>query len=458
MTTESKAKSQPTAKEANNGIAAKFVEGSIPKHVTSMTLSAAVGLVGVFFVDLLDLYFLSLLGESELAAAVGYAGTITFFTMSVSIGFSIATGIVTARLLGEGKSDLAKQKFASALSLSLVISLLIVVCLMPNFAPLLEMLGAKGKTLDYAVQYLTIVIPALPFLALAMCCSSALRGLGAGKSSMFITLGGALVNGVLDPILIFGLDMGVEGAALASAIARVSMFVIGVYILQSRFGFIIKVPVRCVLINMRELLRYAVPAIMTNQATPFANAYVIAAIANYGDGAVAGFSIIARLQPVAFALVFALSGAIGPIVGQNYGAKAYERIKHGVYFSYLFVAVYVVAIWLLMMAILPWLIKVFNASAQAAQLLTLFVNLLSLSFIFNGIVFVGNAVFNNLGKPLYSTTMNWLKATLGTVPFVYVGANLMQAQGVLMGHALGSLVFGVISLLAVYWFMKKKLR
>ena len=301
-----------------------------------------------------------------------------------------------------------------------------------------------------------IVIPALPFLVLAMGCSAALRGLGAGKSAMFITLGGALVNGVLDPILIFGLDMGVEGAATASAISRISMLAIGIYFLHSRYRFFIKVPFNQLSCHMREILKFAVPAIVTNQAAPFANAYIVASIAKYGDSAVAGFSIIGRIQPVAFGLVFALSGALGPIVGQNFGGKAYERIKRGVYFSYVFITVYVIAICLFMMAILPWLIDIFNASNEAAELLSLFVNLVALSFIFNGMVFVANAVFNNLGKPFYSSALNWAKATLGTIPFVYIGSDLMQAKGVLMGQAAGNLVFGLISFVAVYWYMRKR--
>ena len=441
---------------AKNDIKAKFLSGSIPKHVTTMTLSGAVGLVGVFFVDLLDLYFLSLLGEAELAAAVGYAGTLTYITLAVGIGLSIATGIVIARLLGAGESDLAKVKFASSLTLSLLVALVIVVGLIPNLGVILTQLGAQGLTHKYAMQYLTIVIPALPFLVLAMGCSAALRGLGAGKSAMFITLGGALVNGVLDPILIFGLEMGVEGAALASAISRFCMLMIGIYFLHSRYRFFIKVPLKELFCHMQEIIKLAVPAIVTNQAAPFANAYIVASIAKFGDSAVAGFSIIGRIQPVAFGLVFALSGALGPIVGQNFGGKSYDRIKRSVYFSYLFITCYVIAICLFMMAILPWLIDIFNASDEAAELLALFVNLVALSFVFNGMVFVGNAVFNNLGKPFYSSILNWSKATLGTIPFVYIGSDLMQAKGVLMGQAAGNLVFGLISFVAVILFMRRK--
>lgn len=437
-------------------IEAKFVNGSIPQHVTRMSLASSVGLIGVFIVDLLDMYFLSLLGEAELAAAIGFAGSVTFFTTSVCIGFSIATSVLTARLLGSGNPQQAKLKFMSSVAATVIATIMLASFLMPASSWVLSVLGAEGKTLAFAQSYLHIVIPALPFLGAAMCFGACLRSLGAAKAAMYTTLIGGFVNAILDPILIFVLEMGVEGAALASAISRASMFAYGFYQLYKRDFFCKTFGFGHLKANVSEVGQLAFPALLTNVATPFGNAFIVASIAKFGDSAVAGFAIIGRIIPVAFAVVFALSGAIGPIIGQNYGAGQPRRIIESINFAYFFVTVYTVAVWLLLNLMLDWLVMAFNATGQAEELLRLFCHVVSVTFLFAGITFVGNSVFNNLGKPFYSTAMNWLKATVGTIPFVYIGGHYWQAEGILLGQALGNIVFGIAAIIWVKWFFKQR--
>lgn len=434
---------KPSSTDKNNS--AKFITGSIPQHVVEMSLTGSIGLIGIFLVDLLDMYFLSLLGQKELAAAVGYAGSITLFTTSICIGLSIATGIIQAKVLGEGDQLQAKQAFISSSFTSLVIALLILAILFPNIELFLTLLGATGLTLEYAMQYLQIVVPALPLMAMGMGFSFVLRSIGAAKSAMFVTLFASLVNGVLDPIFIFVLDLNIEGAAYASACARLAMFLSGAYILMRHHHYFC-LPSKSVFINNIKLtLRLAIPAILTNFATPAGNAYIIYAVSSFGESAIAGYAIISRIIPVAFAIVYSLSGAIGPIVGQNYGAKIYQRITDTIRFSYLFMAGYVVVVWVILFLLSSALASAFGAEGETRDMVVLFCNILSLSFLFSGVTFVGNAFFNNIGKPHYSTIMNWLKATVGTIPFVYAGSYFYAANGVLIGQAVGSIAFGFVT-------------
>lgn len=440
------------SKTNTNSQKAKLVEGSIPRHVIEISLMGSVGLIGIFLVDLFDMYFLSLLADVELTAAVGYASSVTFFTTSVCIGLSIATGIIQARMIGADEHLKAKEKFLGSILLSFIVSLVVLLILLPSMQYTLEVLGASGKTLLYAKQYIEIVMPTLPFLALAMCFAGVLRSLGAAKSSMWVTLCGSIVNGILDPIFIFSLELGIEGAALASAAARIAMFIMGSVLLIKHYHYYTSTTSTELYNSALATFKLSVPAVLTNFATPVGNAYVVSVMSNYDDDAVSGFAIIGRIIPIAFAIVFSLSGAVGPIIGQNLGAKNYHRIQQTISFSYLFVSVYVSVTWLLLLIIANWLVDIFGATGEAANLLLLFCNIASLSFIFTGITFVSNAVFNNLGKPHYSTVMNWLKATLGTVPFVYIGSIYSGSQGVLIGQAIGSIVFGIASFLFLHYF------
>ena len=185
------------------------------------------------------------------------------------------------------------------------------------------------------------------------------------------------------------------------------------------------------------ILAIAGPAILTQLATPIGSAYVTRAMAEFGEAAVAGMAIVGRLTPVAFAVIFALSGAIGPIIGQNHGARNEERVKRAYLDGLLFCLVFVVAMAALLFALRLPLATLFEADGVTLELLYLFCGPLALAFFFNGALFVSNAAFNNLGHPFYSTWINWGRHTLGTVPFVMVGAAWYGASGVLIGQALG---------------------
>jgi Na+-driven multidrug efflux pump len=142
-------------------------------------------------------------------------------------------------------------------------------------------------------------------------------------------------------------------------------------------------------------------------------------------------------------LVFALSGAISPIIGQNYGAKQLSRVKQVLRDSLLFNAAYVIFISIILFLFQNPIISLFNLQGEAAELMQLFCTWIAITFMFNGAQFVSNTAFNNLGKPLYATWFNVGKATVGTLPFVIIGGQYWGADGVLIGQAAGGFIFAV---------------
>ncbi|MGI9404225.1 MAG: MATE family efflux transporter, partial [Hyphomicrobium sp.] len=194
----------------------------------------------------------------------------------------------------------------------------------------------------------------------------------------------------------------------------------------------------------------AVPAVLTNIATPIANAYVTRTMAPFGDSAVAGWAIVGRVIPVAFGAIFALSAAVGPIIGQNYGAGAFDRVRGALTQSLLVTAAFTGIAWLIL-AVLAWPIAgAFDATGETADLIVFFCRVLAPMFVFLGALFAANAAFNTLGRPHYSTALNWARATLGTVPFVQAGAVLGGAAGVLAGSMLGGVIFGILAVWLAY--------
>lgn len=434
---------------------AKFLTGNLTSHIVTMTVTASVGMVALFLVDVVDMIFISMLGVEELAAAVGFAGTIMFFTTSISIGLAIAGGAMVAKALGQGDEDRAREALTHVMIVGFFFSVLIAAAIFANLDFLTSLIGASGLTQELAISYLRILIPTMPFLLLGIVASAALRSHGAAKLSMFVTLVAGVVNAVLDPIFIFGFNWGLDGAAYASVASRFSMAGFAIwFVIRETGGFSAFNPSK-VLADTKPIAAIAIPAILANVATPVGSAYVTRVAADFGEEAVAGMAIVGRLTPIAFAMIFSLSGAIGPIIGQNFGAQQFDRVREAFNRSILLIVVYVLPTVLLLYLLRGPIADLFNAQGLARDLIYLFCGPLSLAWIFNGIIFVGNAAYNNLGHPFYSTWVNWGRNTVGVFPFVYVGALYWGAEGVLIGQMAGGVVAAVVSYILAEYIMRK---
>jgi len=435
---------------------AKFLTGNLFKHIAVMSLTASVGLMAVFVVDLVDMVFISMLGRDELAAAVGYAGALLFFTSSFGIGMAIAGGALVARALGAGDEALAARRATNTLLLGVLFGAIFAAIVWSNLPYLTSLVGASGVTQDLAVGYLRIIIPSLPLLLVGMVGGAILRAHGEARLSMMATIWGGVVNAVLDPILIFGLNLELTGAALASVAARFTIGAVALYPLLRREGALAKPDLGGLRLDLAPVLTLAFPAILTQFATPVGQAYVTRAMSDFGEDAVAGMAIAARLTPVAFAVIFALSGAVGPIIGQNFGAGDHKRVRAGFRDAILFTALAVGTASLLLLLLRAPIADLFSATGLTREIVFLFCGPLALMWFFNGLIFVANASFNNLGHPYYSTWINWGRHTLGTIPFVIGGAAFFGAQGVLIGQAVGGILFGLAAVALALRMMAKE--
>ncbi|MFK7744186.1 MAG: MATE family efflux transporter [Roseobacter sp.] len=424
---------------------AKFLSGNLFRHITVMSLTSSVGLMAIFTVDFIDMIFIAMLGKAELAAAVGYAATILFFTTSFGIGMAIAAGALVARALGAGDVALAEERKTHSLAYGIVFGCIFAALVWMNVGALVNLLGATGRTAELSVSYLQIVVPSLPFLMIGMMGGAILRAHGDAKRAMMATIYGGLVNLILDPILIFGLDLELTGAALASVAARIVIAATALMPIIKHYGGVGRPKPAGMLRDLPPIAAIAFPAILTQLATPVGQAIVTRAMAEFGEAAVAGMAIVGRMTPVAFGVIFALSGAVGPILGQNFGARNHDRVAAGFKAAIIFTGLVIGVVSALLFLLRAPIADLFSATGITRELVFLFCGPLSLLFFFNGVLFVANATFNNLGHPFYSTFLNWGRSTVGMLPFVFIGAGLFGAQGVLLGQALAGVLFGILA-------------
>jgi putative MATE family efflux protein len=415
-----------------------------------MTATSSLGLMAVFFVDVLNLLYISMLGHQELAAAIGYSGTLMFFLTSIAIGLTIAITAQVSRALGAGDAEQAAELGGAGLILMLVTMVAVTTVMMTFTRPLLELIGATGETLEIAVRFMLIVLPSMPLLAVGMSAAGLLRAKGDARRSMYVTLFAAFATAILDPILIFGFNLGMDGAAIANNSSRVMLLAVGLYGVITVHRMIAMPSTATLKLAARPYFAIGIPAVMTQLATPVGNAFVTREIASFGDQAVAGWAIIGRITPVAFGALFALSGAVGPILGQNLGARRFDRIRSTMNDSFKVVVIYSLIVWALLALLRNPISDAFGAEGPTRDLISFFCLFVAGTFLFNGMLFVANAAFNNLGYPVYSTISNWSRSTLGVIPFVALGASWYGANGAIAGSGIGAAVFGIAAMLVCF--------
>ena len=421
-----------------------FLTGSPMRHITVMTLTASVGLLTMFIVDFVDLLYIAQLGDSALTAAMGFAATILFFGTAFNIGLMIATSALASRRIGRGEADYARRYLTNILVLSMMLIIPLAMIFFVFAPQILDLAGASGTVKDAAIGYIRIVSPFMPFSVAAMVCSGFLRAHGAATRAMNVTLSMGITNAVLDPILIFGLDLGVNGAAMATSCAAMVSAMVAIFPIIKLYGGFEKLHRDWFHEDIKPVFAILLPAILTNVATPVGGFISYRYISGYSDEVVAAFAVMGRIVPVAFCLLFSLSGAIGPIIGQNFGALKFDRIRLTIKQAMGFALGYTLLIWPVLYLLNDPISDLFNLQAQGRHLFWLFATVLTPLFFFNGMLFIANAACNNLERPRWSMIMNWARNTLGLIPFLWLGDKLYGLDGVVIGPGIGGILFGII--------------
>lgn len=434
-----------------------LLNGDIQVTLKQMTVPVLFGMITLMSFNLVDTFFISMLGTAELAA-VSFTFPVSFTVISLAIGLSIGTSAVIARALGSGDEQSARSDGLAALWLSayLVIALSVVGYL--TIDPLFRLLGAKEDTLPFIHQYMDIWFLGAVFLITPMIGNAVLRAAGDTRTPSMLMACSGLLNAVLDPILIFGWGpipaMGVAGASLASLISWIAGFTAILYLLMVRRKLVDTghQPFREFLIISRKILQIGLPAAGANMLTPLAMAILTALMASYGAEAVAAFGVGARLESIACLVVLALSMTLPPLVSQNYGACAYHRIRQAYVSSVKFILLWQLAVYLLLAVCAWWVADVFTDDPLVAQYIRYFIWILPLGYGLQGIIILTNSSFNALHLPMNALLLSVIRLFVFYVPFAYVGG----LSGGVVGLFFGGLIANLFtSSLAYSWFSRK---
>lgn len=311
--------------------------------------------------NLVDAYFVGGLGESQMGAI-----SIVFPLGQVVVGLGLMFGNGAAsylsRLLGRGEKDLADQVASTALYCSVLIGAMIILLATIFMAPLLTMLGATMTILPHALIYARIYVISCVFNVFNVTMNNIVSSEGAAKTTMCALLLGAVLNIGLDPIFIYTLNLGVAGAAIATAISQmVSTLVYLSYVFRkkSAFSFSIKqfAPTKEML---TEILKIGIPTLTFQILTSLSIALINRAANGYGDSVIAGMGAVTRITAMGTLVVFGFLKGFQPIAGFSYGAKNFKRLREAIKIATLWSTIFCVVVGLMMAIFSSQLISQFT--------------------------------------------------------------------------------------------------
>lgn len=253
---------------AGNG---RFLTGSTMGHVVRMTLAGATGITFVFLVDAANLFWIAKLGEPQLLAAVGFAFAIQFFSVSSGIGLMIASTALISRSIGAARHETARQQATSAAIIAGCWQFMVAGLIILFRHDILALIGAKGETAALAARYLAISLPSLGIMAISMIANGALRAVGDARRSMYVTLFSGAIAMIIDPFLIYGFGLGLDGAAIGLTIFRFAMLYLALRYATGTHDLMARPSLEGVKQTVRPYLSIAIPAMLTQLATPAGN-------------------------------------------------------------------------------------------------------------------------------------------------------------------------------------------
>ncbi|SIS56517.1 putative efflux protein, MATE family [Roseivivax lentus] len=426
---------------------------SVPRALWQVSAPMAIGILGVLSVGLADSYFLARAGEDELAA-IGFIYPVIVAITSLSIGLSAGTSAVVSQALGaNGGDDSASARLAlHALIVAASAATLVAGLLYVAASWLFGLMGAEGAVLDGILAYMPWWCAGFPFIVAGQSLNAVFRAGGEARIAASVMMSQAIINIVLDPILIFGFGpvpaLGIEGAGIATATARILAFLgcLAFAIRTARLDIS-----NCSLTGFGtsawRIVKVGGPASLSNAINPAGMAAVTAAVAIIGASAVGGFGAATRVQNLLFVPMLALSAGIGPVVGQAWGAGDKARARETVRLTFLLCLGYGIAVSALLWLTAGPIARVMTNGLQAVPYAEQYLRWVSVSFFGYGILVTANAAMNAREKPLFSLSLSLGRIGLLYVPLAWVGAYTLGYSGILaaavaanLGAVLGAIV------------------
>ena len=427
---------------------ALLTHGPIISTLIKLTLPMIAGTVAFMAFNLIDTYFVGQLSAQDLAA-MSFTFPVIMTVLSMSFGLGVGTTALVSRALGGNQPDKAKRLTTDSLILSVVIVLVIAVIGIFTIDPLFSRLGADAPILALIRKYMVIWYIGVPFLVVPMVGNAAIRATGDTRTPATIMILGVVINTVLDPLLIFGLGpfprLELAGAAIATVFSRSITFLLAIWVLYYREKMLIlRLPaVGEFFASLKQILYIGLPVSGTQMIVPLTTGYITRLVAGFGTEAVAAYGVASRIDLFAIIIVMALTTALNPFIGQNLGAKAFDRVRQAVWYSQSFAFLWGIGMLILFLFIRFPISRLFNDDQTVIATLALYLSIVPISYGLQGVIRICNITLNVLGKPIHATAISLFQMFILYIPLALLGASLYGLSGIFLAAAVANILTGV---------------
>ena len=443
-----------SAPTATKGSKASLTTGDVGSHLFNLAMPMAFGLLSVMMFNVVDTWFVSWLGTKELAA-ISLTFPVVAVLGAIAMGLGIGTTSVLSRAIGEGKQDQVRRITTDALVLGIPLVLLLTIGGLLTIDPLFRALGATPDLLPFVREYMQTWYLGTVFIIVAMVGMAAIRATGDTRTPAAVMVFAGLINATLDPIFILGLGpvpaMGLQGAALATVIARASTLAVALYVLGVRKRMLTTVPPSTAefLSSWRRILTIGGPAAATNLSQPLTIGILTAMVASWGHEAVAAFGTGGRVEMLAMIPIMSLGSGIAPFIGQNWGANQKDRVAESLHISGRVAIGLGLAGWLVLALLARPIAGLFSDDPIVIQWVVLYLRVLPAAHGATGVFFQATAAFNAVGRPASATGLTLLRTPTLIVILAGAGNAFGGIYGLFAGASLAGLLVGPIAWLAI---------
>ena len=422
--------------------------GPVKKHLVRLTVPMIWGILAIVSFQLVDTWYISMLGTAELAA-ISFTFPVTYILFSLVLAQGIAASSVLSRLIGQGNRSRIKRVTTHSLLFAFLSGIVFAAIGLLTMKPLFRAMGAGPEMMPIISDYMTIWFAGSIFLTIPMVGNSGIRATGDTMTPAMIMTTAAVMNALIAPVLVFGLfgmpRLEVQGAAIATLLANIGTTIAALYVLYYKKRLISRSRLHMKLFNnsVKRLMVITIPVSVATIMPPVLGTIITALLAQHGTASVAAFGIASRVEAFAFVIIMALSTGMAPIIGQNWGAKLYPRVHETLNAAIRFSVIWSMMVAVLLVAFAGPIARAFTTDPQIIHETMLYFWIIPVTYGLGNLVQGWSSAFNAIGKPKQSFMMMAIKLIALTIPAAMAGSYFGGTKGIFIALAAVNVVTGI---------------
>lgn len=437
----------------------RLTKAPVQGLIVRMAVPTIISMLVTALYNLADTFFVSQI-NTQATAAVGISFSVMAIIQALGFFFGHGSGNYISRKLGAQEHELAQKMAATGFFYALLTGLIIAVVGLSFITTISTWLGSTPTILPYTERYLSIVLLSAPFFAASLALNNQIRLQGNAVYSMVGIVTGAVVNLLLDPILIFGFQLGITGAAIATAIGQMSSFLILIYMTHK--GGTLSVNIRHFTPSwefVKEIIGGGTPSLTRQGLSSLATILLNVSAGAFGDAAIAGMTIVSRIGFLLQSIVIGFGQGFQPVCGFNYGARLYHRVSQGYWFCVKVCFFYLLACAIIGTTYAEEVVSLFRkGDAEVIAIGAAALRWQLIAFPLSAFTTISNMMLQTINKPVRATLLSSARQGLFFIPLIFILPYFRGLQGVEMCQAMSDILTFFLAIPLAYGVVFGELR